>query len=39
MRSEAGEQHGEAERFDEVVIGSGVEADDDIDLAAAGGEE
>jgi hypothetical protein len=38
MRPEAGEQHGEAERFDEVIISSGVEADDDIDLAAAGGK-
>ena len=35
---EAGEQHGEAERFDEIVISARVEADDDIDLAAAGGK-
>ena len=39
MRAEAGEQHGEAERFDEIVIGAGVEADDDVDLAAACGED
>ena len=39
MRAEAGEQHGEAEGFDEIVIGAGVEADDDIDLAAACGED
>ena len=36
MRPEAGEQHGEAERLDEIVISARVEADDDIDLAAAG---
>jgi hypothetical protein len=39
MRAEAGEQHGEAEGFDEIVIGAGVEADDDVDLGAAGGED
>ena len=39
MRPEAGEQHGQAERFDEIVISARVEADDDIDLAAAGGKD
>ena len=38
MRPEAGEQHGQAERFDEIVISARVEADDDVDLAAAGGK-
>ncbi len=39
MRAEAGEQHGEAEGFDEIVIGAGVEADNDVDLGAACGED
>src|SRR6476659_1465545 len=39
MRAEAGQQHGEAEGFDEIVIGAGVEADDDVDLGAACGED
>ena len=38
MRPEAGEQHGQAERFDEIIISARIEADDDIDLAAAGGK-
>jgi hypothetical protein len=39
MRADAGEQHGEAEGFDEIVIGAGVEADDDVDLGAPCGED
>src|SRR6476660_3770851 len=39
MRAEPGEQHGEAEGFDEIVIGPGVEADNDVDFGAACGED
>lgn len=37
--AEGGREHGEGEGFDEVVVGSGVEAGDDVDLIAAGGED
>lgn len=37
--AEAGEQDGEAEGFDEVVVGSAVEAGDDVDVVGACGED
>ena len=36
---EAGQQHREAEGFDQVVVGARVEADDDVDLVAARRED
>ena len=35
----AREQLGEPERLDQVVVGAGVEAGDDVELLVAGGED
>ena len=35
----AREQLGEPERLDQVVVGAGVQADDDVELLVAGGED
>ncbi len=37
--ADAGEQLGEPERLDQVVVGAGVEAGDDVELLVAGGED
>jgi len=37
--AEAGQEDGEGERFDQVVVGARVEPGDDVDLVAAGGED
>ena len=39
MRAHAREQLGEAERLDQVVVGAGVEAGDDVELLVARGED
>jgi hypothetical protein len=37
--AEAGEQDGQAEGFDEVVVGSGVQSGDHVDVVRACGED
>ena len=39
VRANAGEQLGEPERLDQVVVGAGVQAGDDVELLVAGGED
>jgi hypothetical protein len=39
MSPDPGEELGEAERFRDVVIGTSVETDDDVDFAMARGED
>jgi len=37
--AQSGQQHGEVERFDQVVVGSGVQTYDDVDLVRARGQD